>query len=125
MPWLVDYESGSRIGNSDECLAFLLGAWAPLLPEPKRSEALQLLSRSPETLKWEQLLSHLGHAIQGWAYHYILTPKYHRLSKACWGSYETNHIHPLERACMNLLHPIIVKLMRHVLKMDSTFLAIH
>ena len=73
VPWLVDKQSCSIIGNSDECMMYLAAVYVPLImDDEQRAKCEAFFRRTPETMRWEQQLSDLGHCVQGWAYSYLL-----------------------------------------------------
>jgi len=90
VPSLVDRQSCSRIGNSDECLAFLSAVHVPTMAtEGARARAEGLLRRDQRTIAWEPRLNELGHLVQGWAYYYVLATG--RSCHGCltaWGAFE-------------------------------------
>ncbi|MEM1182916.1 MAG: hypothetical protein AAGM22_31520, partial [Acidobacteriota bacterium] len=81
VPWLVDRQSHSIVGNSDEIVAFAGAVVAPTIADPlKRRAAETLCRRTAETMRWEADLNALGHALQGFAYGIALTaPEPYRL----------------------------------------------
>lgn len=84
VPFLLDSQSCSVIGNSDEILMYLHGVFVPALlaslppssvdpsSAAKRLAIEKLFERNYETLEFEKELNTFGHAIQGWAYSYHL-----------------------------------------------------
>lgn len=72
VPWLVDRQSCSLIGNSDEALWYLSAVHVPGMKGRARERATILLRRDAQTMAWEVRLNALGHAVQGWAYYYLL-----------------------------------------------------
>eukprot|EP00747_Dinoflagellata_sp_TGD_P205867 gnl/TRDRNA2_/TRDRNA2_79613_c0_seq1.p1 gnl/TRDRNA2_/TRDRNA2_79613_c0~~gnl/TRDRNA2_/TRDRNA2_79613_c0_seq1.p1 ORF type:complete len:271 (-),score=35.18 gnl/TRDRNA2_/TRDRNA2_79613_c0_seq1:124-936(-) len=105
VPYLIDRKSCSHIGNSDECIRYLYATQ----PEVMTSSAVRvLLQQTEETVAWENDLNKLGHAIQGWAYYYMLGPDWPLEGPlVCWGAHE-----PL----CPLAHRIILRLFGQVFK---------
>jgi glutathione S-transferase len=122
VPWLVDFQSNSIIGNSDEILMYLSAVYVPTLSGSQKSLAQQLLARNEVTMAWEEELNRFGHAIQGWAYHYVLgnanIPAKYTLR--AWGAYDPK-ISFLERWLLQISHPVIRFAMTYLLRLhDST-----
>jgi glutathione S-transferase len=109
VPWLVDFQSNSTIGNSDEILMYLSAVYVPTLSGTQKSQAQSLLLRNEETIRWEKELNKFGHAIQGWAYHYLLDPKISaEYTLRAWGALDP-HVSTFERLFLRLVHPIFRK----------------
>mmetsp|Transcript_381 Transcript_381/g.697 ORF Transcript_381/g.697 Transcript_381/m.697 type:complete len:387 (+) Transcript_381:109-1269(+) len=72
VPWLVDRQSHSVIGNSDEILMFMNAVHVPSLSSECQAKAQALLNRNSSTISWESDLNNYGHAIQGWVYFFLL-----------------------------------------------------
>lgn len=112
VPWLVDRQSNSILGNSDEALWFVGALRLPELRGPKRREAEALLHRDEHTRAWEDRLHALGHAVQGWAYYHFLGPQGNRRhSLVLWGRYEP-HVPYAQRLLLWLGYPVLKAMMR-------------
>jgi glutathione S-transferase len=119
VPWLVDRQSCSLIGNSDEALAYLSAVHVPVLRGQAAVAARALLSRDETTIAWEERLNALGHAIQGWGYYYLLSDKTDSdLSWRYWGGAEP-HVPRLDRLALRLGYPILKGLMRRAFVLDD------
>ncbi len=106
VPWLVDRVSCSRIGNSDEALWYLAAVHVPTMEPEAARRATALMQRTPETMAWEARLNALGHAIQGWAYFYLLGPQADaELSLRFWGGREPT-VPVLQRLAVRIGHPV-------------------
>ncbi|MBM4363654.1 MAG: hypothetical protein FJ104_13310 [Deltaproteobacteria bacterium] len=112
VPWLVDRQTCSLLGNSDEALWYLSAVHVPLMEGAAREHALALLRRDPGTMAWESRLNAVGHAVQGWAYYYLVgkgaDPE---LSLRFWGGREPE-VPWLHRLAIRLGHPILEQGMR-------------
>lgn len=120
VPWLVDRQSCSRIGNSDEAMWYLSVVHVPEMTGPAHERAARLLSRDADTMAWEGRLNALGHAIQGWAYYSFLAPgadREHPLRM--WGAME-GHVPALQRWVLRLGYPVFKALMRKAFNLDDT-----
>jgi glutathione S-transferase len=108
VPWLVDFQSNSVIGNSDEILMYLSAVYVPTLCGSHQVLAQQLLARNEMTIAWEDELNRFGHAIQGWAYFYILgnVNISAEFTLRAWGAYEPK-VSFLERWLLQISHPVI------------------
>jgi hypothetical protein len=122
VPWLVDQQSNSIIGNSDEILSYVGALVVPALEEiaanddgdeseeqrkqlnDRISKTKLLFQRTPETLEWEKELNVFGHAIQGWAYYYHLRSGSF-MGMLAWGAYEVEHVSLIERWLVYCLFP--------------------
>lgn len=110
VPWLVDRYSHSIIGNSDEAVAYV---GAVVSPENA------LCHRTKETVEWESALNRLGHAIQGFAYSYVLEMKSSEMSLTAWGAYETEFVPWIDRTTLKLSYPLLRRVMMYVMRTDS------
>ncbi|CAE7944229.1 CDC123, partial [Symbiodinium necroappetens] len=115
VPQLNDRKSCSHIGNSDEILRYLHGLYAA---SNKAADAL--LKQSDMTLEWELALNDLGHAIQGWAYYYLLGQEFStETALVCWGAYDERC--PLVQRCLLKAFAFPIKaFMRSALKLDRS-----
>jgi glutathione S-transferase len=105
VPWLVDFQSNSVIGNSDEILMYLSAVYVPTLSGTQKNQAQQLFFRNEETMSWEDDFNKFGHAIQGWAYHYLLDPKVSsEYTLRAWGAFDSK-VSILERVFLRWTHP--------------------
>mmetsp|Transcript_60252 Transcript_60252/g.140917 ORF Transcript_60252/g.140917 Transcript_60252/m.140917 type:complete len:334 (-) Transcript_60252:32-1033(-) len=113
VPQLNDRQSCSHIGNSDEILRYLHGLYTA---SNKAADAL--LKQTEKTLEWELALNDLGHAIQGWAYYYILGKDFSiETALVCWGAYDERC--PLGQRCLLKAFAFPIKaFMRSALKLD-------
>ncbi|CAE8642363.1 unnamed protein product [Polarella glacialis] len=102
LPILVDRKGCATIGNSPEIIMYLGAVHAPSIEDPVlRQNALKLMKRDEETVKWEQRLQNIGVAIQGWGY--LQTMKHDPagiISKHLWGVY-TPQVTWLERTILD------------------------
>lgn len=113
VPWLVDRQSCSIIGNSDEILMYLSSVHVPSLTEESAVRANQLLQRTKSTMEWEQRLNLFGHAIQGWAYYYLLAPGVPReFTLFAWGGMD-NKVNLFERIVLRTGWPLLRHLIRN------------
>lgn len=136
VPWLLDEDACSLIGNSDEIFSYVGALAIPALEEisfqmekekdtddfqnqdnfqnekcieikQKIDKMKHLFLRTPETMEWEKDLNEFGHAIQGWAYYYHLR-SCNIFPLLAWGAYESEHVSFMERWLIYLLYPIIL-----------------
>ncbi|CAE7240478.1 CDC123 [Symbiodinium natans] len=117
VPQLNDRQSCSHIGNSDEILRYLYGLYSA---SNKAAEAF--LKQTEATLEWELVLNKLGHAIQGWAYYYLLGKGFSsEFALVCWGVYDEKC--PLVQRCLMKACTAPVKaFMRSAFKLDRSSL---
>jgi len=114
VPQLNDRKSLTHIGNSDECLRYLYGLYAATNPA-----AESLLKETEATMEWHTPLNDLGHAIQGWAYYYILAKDFSsEFSLVCWGGFDEK-CPLLQRCIMQGGYALIKAFMRSALRLDS------
>jgi len=126
VPWLVDRQSNSVIGNSDEIVAYLGAVVAPATAdEKKRLAAETLCRRTVATMAWEADLNALGHAIQGFAYGLALTAPapYRRAGRlvalTAWGAFEKSLVPCFDRCALVACYPIIQRFMARALKLHD------
>ncbi|CAJ1402909.1 unnamed protein product [Effrenium voratum] len=114
VPYLVDRHSCSRIGNSDECLRYLFAIYSP-----RNAAADRLLKQNEDTVKWEKDLNKLGHAIQGYAYFFLLGASGSRTSAlTAWGGFEP--LCPFYQRCLLCwLFPVFKFFMRNAFKLHD------
>lgn len=120
VPFLIDSESCSVIGNSDEIIMYLHGVFVPALlaslppaeagpaAAAKRLAVNKLFERTDETIEFERELNTFGHAIQGWAYSYhlsLFTNPNPSTTFLAWGGAEPR-VSALERLIIWLLYPL-------------------
>jgi glutathione S-transferase len=120
VPFLLDRESCSVIGNSDEILMYLQGVFVPSLlaslppseEDPaaaeKRQAIKKLFERTSEILSFEKELNTFGHAIQGWAYSYhlaLFTNPNPSVTLIAWGG-EEPMVSALERMILKVCYPV-------------------
>ena len=119
VPWLVDRQSCSLLGNSDEALWYLSAVHVPSMSGDSLHGAERLLQRTRETLTWEPRLNALGHALQGWAYYYLLAPNTPReLSLRFWGAYEPN-VPLTQRLLLRLGYPVLKVMMQRAFRLHD------
>lgn len=119
IPWLIDKKSCSCIGNSDQILSYMNAEHVPTMTKEKRVAAEILLRRTDATISWEEKLNGLGHAVQGYAYYYVL----HKDSSidfplATWGGFEP-HVPFEQRFLLRLTTPVLKIAMRGVFALDD------
>ena len=119
VPWLVDRQSCSLIGNSDEAIWYLSAVHVPCMTRQGREQAQRLLRRDADTIAWERRLNILGHAIQGWAYYYLLAPRAKpEHSLRLWGGMEPR-VPALHRWTLRLGYPVFKALMRRAFNLSD------
>jgi len=119
VPWLVDHQSCSVIGNSDEAMMYMSSVYVPLMSGVAQAKAQALFRRTAETLTWERKLNSLGHAIQGWAYFYLLAPDAPAHSSlVAWGAMDSR-VPWWDRAALRLAQPFLKATMRETLKLSD------
>ncbi|TDJ64667.1 MAG: hypothetical protein E2O35_08450 [Proteobacteria bacterium] len=112
VPWLVDRLSCSLIGNSDEALCYLSAVHVPSMQGEAAQKGVALLRRSAGTMAWEERLNALGHAIQGWAYYYLLARNADPdITLRYWGAKEPT-VPWMHRLALQLGYPLFKGLMR-------------
>mmetsp|Transcript_9047 Transcript_9047/g.27752 ORF Transcript_9047/g.27752 Transcript_9047/m.27752 type:complete len:380 (-) Transcript_9047:87-1226(-) len=126
VPWLVDRQANSIIGNSDEIVAYVGAVVAPAIEDPaKRQAAETLCRRTVETMRWEADLNALGHALQGFAYGIALNaPEPYRragrhVALTAWGAYEGRLVPLFDRCLLVTCYPLIRRFMAHALKLTD------
>jgi glutathione S-transferase len=120
VPWLVDRPACSRIGNSDEALAYVGAVHVPTIDDPeRRARCAALLARTDATRAWEPRLANLGHAVQGWCYHHLLAPDADReASLRAWGAREpTVALH--ERMVIRLGYPALRAMLQRAFRLQG------
>ena len=114
VPWLVDRESISVIGNSDEIVSYLGAVVAP---------ENVLCQRTAATMKWEADLNAFGHAMQGVGYGLALAATEPRVQRArrtmAWGAYETDMVPFLDRCILQLCCPVLKVGMTYVMRLHD------
>ncbi len=119
VPWLVDRQSCSLVGNSDEALWYLSAVHVPTMRGEAAQKGAALLRRNDDTIVWEGRLNALGHAIQGWAYYYLLAENADPdLSLRYWGGKEPT-VPLLHRLVLRLGYPIFRGLMRKAFRLHD------
>lgn len=94
VPWLVDNLFCSHIGNSDQAVHYLGAVHTIDKADARAAIKTALMQRNDSTKEWEEGLNDMGHAVQGWAYYYILAPNSPSSKKTiepalvAWGSQE-------------------------------------
>jgi glutathione S-transferase len=85
VPSMEDRWTCSSIGNSDEILKYVAAVDGSLGPA-----ARAVLASSAATADWEADLNALGHAVQGYAYYYVLdgSAGHRQFVLRAWGAYE-------------------------------------
>ena len=128
VPWLVDTQSSSIIGNSDEILMFIHAVYVPMLKHnlkmqehsPSQLLAIEkLLERNENTIEWEKELNLFGHSVQGYCYYYHLAKQAKALfTLIAWGGKE-----PLvpwfDRQILNYGYILFKYALRDVFKLAS------
>lgn len=119
IPWLVDRLSCSTIGNSDEILAYIGAVHVPTMPAAKRRRAEALLRRTEETIKFEEKVNGLGHAVQGFGYYYVLHPTMSvHYPLTTWGGFEPN-VPLLQRLLLRAAAPVLKRFMVKAFKLHG------
>lgn len=119
VPWLVDRQSCSLIGNSDEALWYLSAVHVPGMEGAAREQAAALLRRDAETIAWEARLNAVGHAVQGWAYYYLLGKDADPdLSLRFWGGREPE-VPWLHRLALRAGYPVLRQGMRRAFALHN------
>ena len=119
VPWLVDRQSRSVIGNSEEALWYLSAVHVPTIDGPGKRAAEALLHRDARTMAWEDQLNAIGHAVQGWVYFYFLGPSGER--EHClrmWGGLEP-HVPTWQRWILRAGYPVLRQGMRKAFNLGN------
>ena len=113
MPSLEDAWTCSSIGNSDEILKYVAAVDGSLGPAA--------LASSAATAEWEGDLNALGHAVQGYAYYYILdgSAGHRQFGLRAWGAYEPL-VPLLDRALVWACFPLLRLAVRRAFGLRST-----
>eukprot|EP00697_Spironema_sp_BW2_P016235 gnl/Spiro4/7386_TR3875_c0_g1_i1.p1 gnl/Spiro4/7386_TR3875_c0_g1~~gnl/Spiro4/7386_TR3875_c0_g1_i1.p1 ORF type:complete len:342 (-),score=53.40 gnl/Spiro4/7386_TR3875_c0_g1_i1:6-1007(-) len=115
VPALVDRQSCSTIGNSDEIIRYIDGVLGhSFTPEQRSFIAVEPM------LPWQARLNEYGHAIQGFAYFYLLgdDTRTHSDAMRAWGAFEPR-VGILERTIIRLGFPVFRFLMRRAFNLAS------
>eukprot|EP00808_Paulinella_micropora_P012377 g35586.t1 len=122
VPWLTDRQSCSHIGNSDEALMYLQAVHIPTIPDASlRKACQQLLARDETTMGWEKMLNKLGHAIQGYAYYYLLADKIDPIfALTAWGgTLNEPHVPFIQSLLLSKSFPIFKALLTQNFNLES------